>query len=71
MPAGVTWGQYISFTVAAMLSMLAGSQIVHNHYKPLVDLHIYINKELENLPINVQEKIRSELTEEGVLKGKK
>lgn len=68
MPAGVSWGQYISFSLSAMLSMLAGSQLVHNHYKPLVDLHIFINKELENLPPNIQEKIRSELREEGILK---
>lgn len=68
MPAGVTWGQYLSFSVAAMISMLAGSQIVHQHYKPLQDLNEYINKELKNLPDNVQERIRKELQEEGVLK---
>ncbi|KPJ15027.1 hypothetical protein RR48_09054 [Papilio machaon] len=68
MPAGVTWGQYISFSIAAMLSMLAGSQLVHQHYKPLVDLNKYINKELEHLPENLQGKIRSELKDEGILK---
>lgn len=68
MPAGVTWGQYISFSIAAMASMIAGSQLVHMHFQPLVDLHNYVNKELQNLPDNVQEKVRKELKEEGILK---
>ncbi|XP_049695245.1 ubiquinol-cytochrome-c reductase complex assembly factor 6 [Helicoverpa armigera] len=67
MPAGVTWGQYIAFSSAAMLSMLAGSQIVHQYYKPLQDLNEYINKELRSLPDNVQVKIRQELQDEGIL----
>ncbi|XP_073944113.1 ubiquinol-cytochrome c reductase complex assembly factor 6 sloth 2 [Choristoneura fumiferana] len=67
MPAGVTWGQYISFSAAAMFSMLAGSQLVHQYYKPLQDLNEYLNKEMKNLPSDVQEKIRKELQEEGVL----
>lgn len=68
MPAGVTWGQYIAFSMASMLSMLAGSQLVHQHYQPLKDLNDYINKELKNLPEHVQVQIRKELREEGVLK---
>ncbi|XP_034840073.1 ubiquinol-cytochrome c reductase complex assembly factor 6 [Maniola hyperantus] len=68
MPAGVTWGQYITFSTTALLTMLAGSQVVHLYYKPLVDLNKYINKELESYPENVQQKIRQELKEEGVLK---
>lgn len=68
MPAGVTWGQYISFSIAAMLSMLAGSQLVHQHYKPLVDLNKYINKEIEHLPENLQVKIKNELKSDGILK---
>ncbi|XP_045785138.1 protein brawnin [Maniola jurtina] len=68
MPAGVTWGQYITFSITALLTMLSGSQIVHLYYKPLVDLNKYINKELESYPENVQQKIRQELKEEGVLK---
>ncbi|XP_059617026.1 ubiquinol-cytochrome-c reductase complex assembly factor 6 [Phlebotomus argentipes] len=47
MPAGVSWGQYIRFFVAAMLSMAAGSQAVHMYYKPLKDLDVYISRELE------------------------
>ncbi|XP_023950532.1 protein brawnin [Bicyclus anynana] len=68
MPAGVTWGQYVCFSIASLLTMLAGSQVVHQHYKPLVDLNKYINKELEGYPENVQQKIRQELKEEGLLK---
>ncbi|XP_030024291.1 protein brawnin [Manduca sexta] len=68
MPAGVSWGQYISFSVAAMLSMLAGSQVVHQYYKPLRDLNVYVTRELQNLPENVQEKIKRELQAEGILK---
>ncbi|XP_047527880.1 protein brawnin [Vanessa atalanta] len=68
MPAGVTWGQYISFSMAALVSMLAGSQMVHMRYHPLDDLQKYINKELENFPENIQQKIKQELKEEGVLK---
>lgn len=68
MPAGVSWGQYISFSLAALISMLAGSQVIHLHYRPLIDLHKFINKELDNLPDNVKEQIKSELKEEGVLK---
>lgn len=67
MPAGVTWGQYIAFSSAAMLSMLAGSQIVHQYYRPLRDLNEYINKELKSLPDHIQLKIRQELQEEGIL----
>ncbi|CAH0720754.1 unnamed protein product, partial [Brenthis ino] len=54
--------------VAAMVSMIAGSQIVHIHYQPLADLNNYVKKELQNLPDNIQEKIRKELKEEGILK---
>lgn len=68
MPAGVTWGQYLSFSFSAMLSMLAGSQVVHLQYEPLKDLNEYINKELKNLPEDIQQNIRKELKEEGVLK---
>ncbi|XP_050672752.1 protein brawnin [Leptidea sinapis] len=68
MPAGVSWGRYLSFTVAAGLSMLAGSQAVHLHYKPLVDLNVYLKKELNNLPPDIQDKIMAELKEEGFLK---
>ncbi|XP_048525570.1 protein brawnin [Dendroctonus ponderosae] len=42
MPAGVSWGKYLKFTTCAILSMLAGSQVVHIYYRPLDDLDKYI-----------------------------
>jgi len=49
MPAGVSWSEYLKFFACAMLSMMAGSQLVHTYYKPLDDLNAYIDKEMENL----------------------
>ncbi|XP_013118401.2 ubiquinol-cytochrome-c reductase complex assembly factor 6 [Stomoxys calcitrans] len=49
MPAGVSWGQYLKFMSCAVLSMMAGSQLVHMYYKPLEDLDVYINKEVEDV----------------------
>ena len=34
MPAGVSWGRYLTFLVASLASALAGSQVVHLYYKP-------------------------------------
>ncbi|XP_036319174.1 uncharacterized protein LOC118733747 [Rhagoletis pomonella] len=45
MPAGVSWVQYMKFFSAAMLSMMAGSQLVHMYYKPLDDINVYIERE--------------------------
>lgn len=47
MPAGVSLGQYIKFSVAAFLAMSAGSQVVHIYYKPLDDLNVYVEREQE------------------------
>lgn len=47
MPAGVSWSYYIKFTTCAMLSMLAGSQVVHMYYRPLEDLNEYIEEEMK------------------------
>ncbi|XP_032663358.1 uncharacterized protein LOC116840588 [Odontomachus brunneus] len=47
MPVGVSWLRYISFTTAAMLSMLAGSQCVHMIYKPLDDLDELVELKLK------------------------
>ncbi|XP_054729001.1 ubiquinol-cytochrome-c reductase complex assembly factor 6 [Anastrepha obliqua] len=47
MPAGVSWGQYMKFLSAAMLSMMAGSQLVHLYYKPLNDINVYIEREMK------------------------
>ena len=35
MPAGVSMAQYCKFTLAAMISMFAGSQTIHLIYRPL------------------------------------
>lgn len=45
MPAGVSWSEYIKFFVSAMVSMAAGSQLVHMYYKPLKDLPDFVKKE--------------------------
>ena len=44
MPAGLAWGPYVSFTTCALLSMFAGSQMVHVYFRPLDDMEDYINK---------------------------
>lgn len=44
MPAGVPWSVYLRFTLAASLSMLAGAQTVHQFYRPLEDLDIWVEK---------------------------
>lgn len=45
MPLGVSFGRYISFVAASLLTMFAGAQTVHIYYKPLDDLEEYIEKE--------------------------
>lgn len=49
MPAGVSWGQYIGFTVAALVSMGVGAQVVHRLYQPLGDLEEYAEKEFKRI----------------------
>lgn len=49
MPAGVSWPQYLKFFVAAMVSMLLGSQVVHVYYRPLDDLDELVQQEVERL----------------------
>lgn len=48
MPAGVSTKEYVKFMAAAMLSMFAGSQLVHTYYNPLKDLNYYIEKEIQS-----------------------
>jgi len=55
MPAGVGWSRYLKFSASALLSMMAGSQVVHLYYRPLDDLEVYVEtleKEL-NVPKTV------------------
>lgn len=47
MPAGVSWGTYLKFFSAAMVSMMAGSQLVHIYYRPLDDLEEMIEVEVQ------------------------
>lgn len=61
MPVGVSTGSYIRFSIAAMISMAIGSQIVHHHYKPLADFPDYVEREIVNLPPEFQQKVRLQL----------
>jgi len=38
MPAGISWGKYVRFAVAAFGSMFAGSTCVHWYYKPKLEI---------------------------------
>lgn len=40
---------YIKFAFLAISSMMFGSQLIHNIYKPLDDLEDYVEKEIEKL----------------------
>lgn len=64
MPAGASWSRYLSFFTAAMISMFAGSQTVHHYYKPLQDIDMYVNKEIEkqHLSITAEEVLHSKQT---------
>jgi len=44
MPAGVSWPTYLKFASLALLSMFAGSHVVHLYYRPLEDLQEYVRK---------------------------
>ena len=44
MPAGMSWPKYLRLITASMGSMLLGSQLVHNIYRPLDDLDEFIVK---------------------------
>ncbi|XP_077546143.1 ubiquinol-cytochrome c reductase complex assembly factor 6 sloth 2 [Haemaphysalis longicornis] len=49
MPYGYSWPAYLRFAGAAMLSMFAGAQCVHQLYRPLDDLGVYIEEEKKAL----------------------
>lgn len=38
MPAGVSWGRYLTFLAATLASALAGSQMVHLYYRPSMEI---------------------------------
>lgn len=48
MPYGLTWPAFLRFAGAAMLSMFAGAQCVHQYYKPLSDLDVYVEEEKQS-----------------------
>lgn len=56
MPAGVGWGRYLRFSVAAYLAMMAGAQVVHMYYNPLEDMEELITKHKERLLLEHQSK---------------
>ena len=39
-------GQYIGLSIIAIISMAAGSQLVHQHYQPWNDLEEYVEREI-------------------------
>lgn len=43
----MSMGAYLKFGLAAAISMLAGTQLVHMYYRPLDDLDELVQKELE------------------------
>lgn len=49
MSGNIPIAAYVKFGIMAMVSMMFGSQLVHNVYKPLDDLEDYVEKEIENL----------------------
>lgn len=54
MPAGVSLSQYVKFSVAAFLTMMAGSQSVHYYYKPLDGLEKMVQEETERMSKETQ-----------------
>ncbi|XP_022171772.1 uncharacterized protein LOC111034739 [Myzus persicae] len=49
MSGNISIAAYVKFSLMAMASMMLGSQLVHNRYKPLDDLEDYVEKEIEKL----------------------
>lgn len=49
MPYGQSWPRFLTFSCTALISTFAGSQIVHEYYKPLADMDILIQKEVERI----------------------
>lgn len=62
MPAGVSWGEYLKFMSCALLSMMAGSQLVHMYYKPLEDLDLYIEQEMKKTDTSQNVEINNKKT---------
>lgn len=63
LPPGVSLGQYLKFTSAALFTMFLGAQTVHKYFKPLLDMDKYIEKELQTLPEIERKKIVNQIVE--------
>lgn len=46
LPAGMSYGKFTIFSISAILSMFAGSQVVYNYYQPMSDLEDFVQREL-------------------------
>jgi hypothetical protein len=42
MPGGLSWQQYIVFSISAITTMFIGASIVHNIYKPNLVCYCYV-----------------------------
>lgn len=49
MPYGRSWTKFLTFMVSAGASTLAGSQIVHNYYRPLADMDELVHQQVVKL----------------------
>lgn len=48
MPAGIPIAVYTKCILVGIVSMMAGSSVVHNYYQPLNDLEDYVEREIES-----------------------
>lgn len=47
MPAGLSYGAYFKIVALSIVSMAAGSQVVHQYYQPLTDFEDYVEREIQ------------------------
>ncbi|GFS39033.1 hypothetical protein TNIN_404261 [Trichonephila inaurata madagascariensis] len=45
MPVNMSWTRSLTFISVSFITMLFGAQVVHEIYKPLSDLHEYVEHE--------------------------
>lgn len=48
----ISWKTYVGVLVISVISMMSGSQLVHQYYKPLDDLEEYVERELQKRKAN-------------------
>lgn len=56
MPSNISTTRYIMFAAAAMVTMLAGAQCVHEIYRPLDDLEDLVEQRLKERRKELQKK---------------